>query len=272
MNYSRMLQHHGDMVDWQKWYRVSHAHFSCVAPRYDSGREFERGAFWAREIARAIRVREDDAVLDAGCGTGLFARAFAQTLRCQVVGLDLSAAMLAQASAQTVSGCDWVQGRSEALCFRAGSFQAIFLSQVWHHLEDRAGAAREFYRVLKPGGGLFIKTYSHAQLRGRWDLTCVFPELLPFMLAIYPDTPELMAMLRGAGFRHVRPKYYCRDDTLRPSDLLQVAEGKLWSMFAYLGEEGRARGMAYLRRLIAETGDAPVPSPEVHLLVCAEKS
>jgi ubiquinone/menaquinone biosynthesis C-methylase UbiE len=176
-----------------------------------------------------------------------------------------------EAQAQTDSTARWAQGRSEELCFRAATFQAIFLSQVWHHLENSAQAACEFQRVLKPGGGLFIKTYSHAQLRERWDLTAVFPELLPFMLGIYPDTPELTSLLCDTGFKRVWHKSYRKDENLRPSALLHVAEEKLWSMFAYLSEEGRARGIAYLRRLIAETSDAPIPSAEVHLLVCAEK-
>ncbi len=260
----------GDPVDWERWHRVSRAHFANVAPQYDAGRAFEQGAFWAQEIACQIEVHNGDWLLDVGAGTGLFARAFAQAFGCNVVGLDLSPAMLAEAQAKAMGGSHWLQGRSEELCFRSGVFQVIFLSQVWHHLEDRARAAREFYRVLQSGGGLFVKTFSHAQLRERWDLTAVFPELLPFMLGIYPDAPELMGMLRDTGFK-VSQKSYRKNQDLRPSALLQVAEGRLWSMFAYLSDEGRARGLAYLRHFISKTGDAPIPSPEVHLLVCAEK-
>ncbi len=259
-----------NMIDWERWHRVSHTHFAHVAAQYENGREFEQGAFWAREITREVHLDKDEWLLDAGCGTGLFARAFAETLPCRVIGLDPSGAMLAEAQAKTSGHC-WTQGRSEDLGFREDAFQVIFLSQVWHHLEDSKRAALEFYRVLKPGGGLFVKTYSHAQLCERWDLTTVFPELLPFMLAIYPDVPELTAILHEAGFGRVWQKSYRKDEALRPSALLHVAEGRLWSMFAYLSEEGRVRGITYLRRLIADTDDAPVPSAEVHLLVCAEK-
>jgi SAM-dependent methyltransferase len=266
-----MLLPRGEVVDWDRWQTVSRAHFMRVAPQYDAGRAFERGEFWAKEIASQIPVCEKDWLLDLGCGTGLFAHAFNQVLGCQVVGLDLSAVMLEQARAKAFANNHWAQGRGETLSFRAESFQAIFLSQVWHHLEDSASAAREFRRVLKPGGGLFIKTYSHSQLRGRWDLTTVFPELLPFMLDIYPDVPELSALLYHAEFKRVAHKSFCKNELLRPSTLLHVAENSLWSMFAYLSEPGRARGIAYLKQLIADTNDAPIPSAEVHLLVCAEK-
>lgn len=261
----------GDPVDRTKWQRVSRAHFQRVSQQYNTGREFEQGTFWAQEIASQVTLSENDWLLDIGCGTGLFTIPFARVLPCRVVGLDLSAAMLAEAKSNAAHGNHWLQGGAERLSFGANVFRAVFLSQVWHHLENSGQAACEFYRVLKPGGKLFIKTFSHAQLCARWDLTTVFPELLPFMLGIYPDTLELAALLHAAGFGRVSHQCYHKDEDLKPSELLYIAQAKLWSMFAYLEEAGRARGMAYLRRLIDETNDAPVPSAELHLLVCAEK-
>ena len=68
-------------------------------------------------------------------------------------------------------------------------------SQVWHHLQIRNQAAGEFFRCLKSGGGLFIKTYSHAQIQSRYDLQFLFPELMPLMLSIYPDVPDYRNLL-----------------------------------------------------------------------------
>ncbi len=257
-------------VNPAQWRRISQAHFARVAPGYDAGRTFEQGEFWARELATRVPLGTGERLLDVGCGTGLFATSFAQALPCTIVGIDLSPAMLAAAQAKT-RAIHFAQGRGEALCFVDQSFQAIFLSQVWHHLENSAQAAREFYRTLKPGGGLFIKTFSHAQLRARWDLIQVFPELLTFMLDIYPDVAELEALLSGLGFATTGHQTYSKDETLRPSALLQIATAKLWSMFAYLGDAELERGTTYLRELIAATHDAPISYPEYHCLVYALK-
>ncbi len=265
-------------MDWAKWHRVSQNHFARVASHYDGGRTFEQGEFWAAEIAQSVALANTDWLLEVGCGTGLLTHALAAALRCQVIGLDPSLAMLDEArtksngqAGEQVSDVRWVQGCGERLCFRENTFQAIFLSQVWHHLADSVCAAREFYRALRPSGGLFVKTFSHAQLRERWDLTNVFPELLPFMLNIYPDISDFYALLTRLGYVEIRHKCYRKDAMLRPSAFLKVAEEKLWSMFAYIDEQAYQRGIGYLRELIASTQDAPIPSPEVHLLVSARK-
>lgn len=258
-------------VDREKWRRIAQDHFSRIAPCYETGRPFERGPFWANEVMSRVPLAESDWLLDVGCGTGLFSIPFAAALPCAVIGIDPSPAMLAQAAAkESNAATHWVRGQGEALPF-ADNIQVIFLSQVWHHLEDETRATAEFYRVLKPGGGLFIKTFSHAQIRARWDIMTVFPELLPFMLSIYPDIPDMLTILRRAGFADVAHQVYCRQDTLRPSTLLKVTEERLWSMFAYISEEGRQAGLAYLRQLIAQTGDEPIPNDDAHLLIIARK-
>lgn len=54
-------------------------------------------------------------------------------------------------------GHDVVQGMAESLPYKDGSAEVIHTSHVFEHLEDPLTAAREAYRVLKPGGMLFIE-------------------------------------------------------------------------------------------------------------------
>jgi ubiquinone/menaquinone biosynthesis C-methylase UbiE len=256
----------------KNWQQLSRNHFLKVANQYDTGRVFEQADFWAREIVACLPLSPGDRLLDLGCGTGLYTLPFAQLLPCAVVGLDPSPIMLAKAKVKAGSAISgWLQGQGETLPFPDSSFQAIFLSQVWHHLENGLISAAEFYRVLKAGGGLFVKTFSHDQLRARWDITTVFPELLPLMLNIYPDIPDFVALFNQVGFANVGYKTHQKSDSLRPSVLLKIAEDELWSMFAYLSEQGYRTGSNYLQQLIAETNDAPLPYDEMHLLIYAQK-
>ncbi len=223
------------------------------------------------EINRHTSIGADDWVLDAGSGTGLLAVQFAGQITGHMLGLEPSRAMLQQAlQKKQPTNLDWLQGISETLSLASNTFKAVFLSQVWHHLQNQDQAGREFFRCLKPGGGLFIKTYSHAQIQARWDLQSIFPELMPLMLGIYPDVPDFESLLKNIGFDSVSFQTTSRENFMLPSQMLTILREKAWSMFSFLSPDGAAEGTARLEALIAD-GNAPVSFPEVHLLVIALK-
>jgi ubiquinone/menaquinone biosynthesis C-methylase UbiE len=258
-------------INLEKWREVSKDHFSKITPYYDQGREFEKNQSWIEEINQHASIGKDDWVLDAGSGTGLLAVQFAEQITGRVLGLEPSWAMLQQAlRKQQPANLGWLQGMSETLPLANNTFRVVFLSQVWHHLLDQDQAAGEFFRCLKPGGGLFIKTYSHAQIQARWDLQFIFPELMPLMLNIYPDVPDYEALLKNIGFASVAFQSTSRENFMLPSQILTILRQKAWSMFSYLSPEGAAEGETRLEALIT-SGDAPVSFPEVHLLVIALK-
>ncbi len=259
-------------INREEWLNRSHEHFQRVGPRYEEGRAFEQGLVWAREIAANVPLSAKDWLLDVGCGTGLFTRAFGRVLSCQIAGLDPSQQMLGIAQQKDPDGgVGWARGAAEDLPFPDKSFKAVFLSQVWHHIADPDSAARSLANVLQKGGALFLKTFSHEQLRSRWDLNVVFPELMPFMLNVYADRDELEELLSSAGFNRFAFKSYRKQATMLPSTLLRIASERLWSMFSIISEEGREQGLSYLRALIQETNDAPVAYDELHFLVIAHK-
>jgi len=260
-----------DSVSLEKWRQVSRDHFSKITPYYDQGRAFEQGRPWVEEIQQHTPVGESGWVLDAGCGTGLFAAEFSHQMKARVVGIDATWAMLQQAlKKERPANLNWAQGIAESLPLASHSLQAVFLSQAWHHIIEKEQAGREFFRCLKPGGGLYIKTYSHEQLKARWDLREIFPELMPLMLRIYPDIHEMTAMLKALGFASVSAKSTLKEDFMRPSHMLKLMHEKAWSMFSFLSEEGAREGEVRLRSMI-EAGDVPVSYPEVHLLVIAHR-
>jgi ubiquinone/menaquinone biosynthesis C-methylase UbiE len=258
-------------INLDKWRQISKNHFSKITSYYDQGRDFEGKQPWMEEINRHTSIGKDDWVLDAGSGTGLLAVQFAGQITGRILGLEPSWAMLQQAlRKQQPVNLGWLQGISETLPLANSTLKAVFLSQVWHHLQDQDQAGREFFRCLKSGGGLFIKTFSHAQLQARWDLQFIFPELLPLMLSIYPDVPEYEALLKNIGFASVAFQSTHRENFMLPSQILTILRQKAWSMFSFLSPEGTAEGEARLEALVA-SGDVPVPYPEVHLLVIALK-
>ena len=100
-------------------------------------------------------------VLDLGCGKGRFARRLAED-GAAVVGLDLSAAMLAEGE-----GLDRVRASARRLPFADGAFDAVVAVEVFEHLAALDDVLREARRVLRPGGVLAIVDKNAGSLNDR---------------------------------------------------------------------------------------------------------
>ena len=89
-------------------------------------------------------------VLDLGCGKGRFANRLKEE-GAKVVGIDLSAAMLAGAE-----GLDRVRASARRLPFADGAFDAVVAVEVFEHMVGLDVVLGEARRVLRPGGVLAI--------------------------------------------------------------------------------------------------------------------
>ncbi|MDX6413124.1 MAG: hypothetical protein QOH23_534 [Gaiellaceae bacterium] len=96
------------------------------------------------ELAGAIASLPLVRTLDVACGTGFLTR----HLRGEVVGLDASERMLAEARKQ-VPGASFVHGDALSLPFADGTFDRVFTSYFYCHLEpdERARFLAEARRV-----------------------------------------------------------------------------------------------------------------------------
>jgi SAM-dependent methyltransferase len=108
---------------------------------------------WVRPAFERLGDLRGRDVLDYGCGHGMAAIVLARR-GARVTGFDVSAAYLAEARARAGANgvaVDFVQADGERLPFAAGSFDAVWGHAVLHHVDLRR-AARELFRVLRPGG------------------------------------------------------------------------------------------------------------------------
>ncbi len=118
----------------------------------------------------ADQILDDARVLDVGCGNGRFLDAF-QGRNIDYTGLDVSSRMIAQAEARN-KGVSiphrFIVGDMLALPFPDASFNAVTEISALHHIPSdmlRSQAVREFARVLKPGGHLFLTDWNLWQPR-----------------------------------------------------------------------------------------------------------
>jgi SAM-dependent methyltransferase len=101
------------------------------------------------------------AVLDVGCGPGLYAEELVARGARRVVGVDASSQMISLAR-QRVTGpvAFHCQDLQRPLSWAAdGEFDAAVMPLVIHHLDDRVAALREIARVLRPAGRLVVSTH-----------------------------------------------------------------------------------------------------------------
>jgi len=111
----------------------------------------------AQEVADRLALVSGDAVLDVACGHGNFTVEIARRVGPQglVVGLDISAAMLARAASRVaragLTNVLLVRGDALALPVRDGAFAKVNCSGGLHQLPDLERALAEFARVAAPG-------------------------------------------------------------------------------------------------------------------------
>jgi ubiquinone/menaquinone biosynthesis C-methylase UbiE len=107
-------------------------------------------------------LREDESVLDIGCGAGVDAIIAAKLTGPSgtVTGIDLVPEMLARASENArLAGVDNVTFRessAEQLPFPDNSFDVVISNGVFNLVVDKVKALGEVLRVLKPGGRFML--------------------------------------------------------------------------------------------------------------------
>ncbi len=118
---------------------------------------------WAPRVADAARIAPGDHVLDVACGTGVVAREAGRRVgdNGAVVGLDRNEWMFDVAK-RVAPEIEWVTGVAEDMPFPAGSFDAVTCQFGLMFFDDRAGALREMWRVLRPGGRLAAAVWDSA--------------------------------------------------------------------------------------------------------------
>lgn len=159
--------------------RFAQGLFSPLPDRYDRLAEilsFGQNGRWRREMVTRALAGSPALVLDVATGPGGVARQLVKRSQARVVGLDVTAPMLATAA--TLVARDGVAGRvslvratGERLPFADGSFDALTFTYLLRYVPDPAAVVREMARVVRPGGvvaSLEFYVPSAPVWRGAW--------------------------------------------------------------------------------------------------------
>ena len=125
---------------------------------------------------------------------------------CQVLGVDISSAMLQRALRINTPGIKFIQGDAEKLPVENASFDAVVNLLSFHHYPHPSRAASEFRRVLRPGGRLVLVAFDR---NSRYITLTQKTNCLTKRIAgqsWQKTSSELAELLRHAGFARVETK------------------------------------------------------------------
>ena len=107
------------------------------------------------EMIKKICVRDTDNILDVGCGDGTFLHELTRWKDVEGYGIDESEDKILIAK-QTWPELHFETGYSDFLSFDDNSFRVITVCDDFHTFKDPQKFVNEAFRVLVPGGRLYI--------------------------------------------------------------------------------------------------------------------
>jgi alkylated DNA repair protein alkB family protein 8 len=119
-----------------------------------------RHSTWPGVREFIMSLPENSMVLDAGCGNG---KNMQIRKSIDIIGCDLSETLLEICKDK---GLNVVKANIIDLPFKNESFDAVICIAVLHHLstyERRQLAFNELFRVVKPGGKIYIEVWAYEQ-------------------------------------------------------------------------------------------------------------
>ncbi len=153
LGYIRILEGTPSMA-WRSKRKVMHA-YNVTAQMYDERYSEEQQRKYRKALENVDVLGE--AVLDVGCGSGLFFRQVASKAEI-VVGVDVSFKLLKKAKEQAKAQRNVfvLQADADHLPFREGVFGGVFAFTVLQNMPQPATTLTELRRVVKVSGKIVV--------------------------------------------------------------------------------------------------------------------
>jgi len=193
-------------------------------PKSPQTREWDAAAYhrlstpqlsWGKKVLATLKLRGDELLMDAGCGSGRLTAELLEDLpKGRVVGVDISQNMIATARDHLCSRfgtrAQFVAADLQDLPFR-NAFDGIFSTAAFHWVPDHLRLFRSLVCALRPVGWLRAQCGGGAnlqRLRERMDALMASPKYACFFAHfrnpwVYNDAATAADLMLQAGFVEV---------------------------------------------------------------------
>jgi ubiquinone/menaquinone biosynthesis C-methylase UbiE len=147
-----------------------------------------------------MNIGRRDRILDIGCGEGWATRMLAGLApEGSVIGLDVSDEMIHRAREQSAAyeNALFLWASAEQIPWQEDFFTKVLAVEALYYVEDTERALREMYRVLAPGGSVWI--INHLAKENELSLRWISDLKVPVHIL---SAEEYGALLRKCGFEH----------------------------------------------------------------------
>ncbi len=163
---------------------------------------------WAREVIDRLHCSGDEAILDAGCGSGRVTRLLAPLVpRGRIVAVDASEQMVAKAR-ENIGDIAQVLHQDLLELTLDGPVDLVFSTAVFHHIHDHERLFARCYAALRPGGRLVAQCGGLGNIAGFRAIADAVAARDPYAQHLrgmrapwnYAAPDKTARRLRGAGF------------------------------------------------------------------------
>ena len=240
-----------------------HTIFSSAARMSSEGM-----AAWIAAFGARLPTRRPLKIADVGSGTGRFTPALAEAFGGPVYGVEPAARMRAVAERDAAHlHVAYRPGRCESIPLGDDAVDAAILFGVWHHVDDKAEAAHELFRIVSGGGSLLVRTTSRDRFPELWWYDH-FPRAREIDVAMAAPLASTVSTLGEAGWEHIAvdevspvgSPITCAEDFAR-------LRSRVMSTFEHLSDEEIELGFANLTAVVARDPDRLAPRLPTDLLV-----
>jgi len=172
-----------------------------AATSYDTARTLPEHA-----TSLLINVLKDNtpvdnisSVLDLGGGTGRFSPLLQTLYNCPVYTLDPSVEMLKKGVSRSHRDIHWVTSNAENIPLKTETIDLVWMSNIYHHLENHVDAFNEVYRVLIAEGNLVVRNGTQeTDSEIAWNK--FFPEAIALDEKRIPYKQDIVDFVSSRGF------------------------------------------------------------------------
>lgn len=166
-----------------------------------------------QQVREILAIKQEGSFLDIGCGLGRHMRLLPPSFS-RVEGIELDKVSLAYCRE---AGLNVYGEPLEKLHLPANTYDAVLMNQVIEHLVDPRAVCAEIFRILRPGGILYIDTPNFSSLS-----MALFKERCSVVggsshISLF-GVGTALVMLRSLGFSELQARTYQTD--LFPLDVL----------------------------------------------------